>query len=238
MGREQERIKKQLEKNPVMECNKIQRKYCGNLFKSFSETTDPRHQSYTHYSRKAMLGTAYYKGIASITSMQSMTHEFNNQKTVSNICTFLGETEKTYLPHGVTLNAYFSRLDPAELQEVQQSCVYDMIRRKTFDDARFQGRWLVIVDGTQLYSGSRQINEKCLERHFNKGTPEETVYYHSDVLEVKLVLGEKLIVSIGSEFIENNGEDAAGQAGMSEEKRKQDCETKAFKRLALKIKKR
>lgn len=87
--------------------------------------------------------------------MQSMTHEFNNQKVVSNICTFLGEKEKAYLPHGVTLNAYFSRLDPAELQEVQQSCVYDMIRRKTFDDAKFQGRWLVIVDGTQLYSGSR-----------------------------------------------------------------------------------
>ena len=51
------------------------------------------------------------------------------------------------------------------------------------------------------------------------------------------MLGEQLIVSIGSEFIENNGEDAEAQKEMGEEERKQDCETKAFKRLAQKLKK-
>ena len=51
------------------------------------------------------------------------------------------------------------------------------------------------------------------------------------------MLGEKLIVSIASEFIENNTEDAERQKSMSEEERKQDCETKAFKRLAEKMKK-
>ena len=48
---------------------------------------------------------------------------------------------------------------------------------------------------------------------------------------------QSLVVSIASEFIENNGEDAERQKGLSEERRKQDCETKAFKRLAWKIKK-
>ena len=51
------------------------------------------------------------------------------------------------------------------------------------------------------------------------------------------MLGESLVVSIDSEFIENNGEDAERQKQMSEEERKQDCETKAFKRLAEKLKK-
>ena len=46
-----------------------------------------------------------------------------------------------------------------------------------------------------------------------------------------------MVVSIASEFIENNGEDAERQKCLSEEKRKQDCETNAFKRLAVKIKK-
>lgn len=95
----------------------------------------------------------------------------------------------------------------------------------------------MIVDGTQTYSGKRKINDGCLERHYNKGTEEETVNYHCDVLEAKIVLGESLIVSMGSEFIENNGEDAENRKDLSEEKRKQDCETKAFKRLAGKIKK-
>ena len=32
--------------------------------------------------------------------------------------------------------------------------------------------------------------------------------YHCDVLEAKLILVESLVVSIASEFIENNGKDA------------------------------
>lgn len=79
---------------------------------------------------------------------------------------------------------------------------------------------MVIVDGTQTYSRSRKLNEGCLERHFNKDTDEETVNYHCDVLEVMIVLGEELFVSIGSEFIENNGEDAGRQKNMSMAERK------------------
>ena len=73
---------------------------------------------------------------------------------------------------------------------------------------------------TQTYSGSRKFNDGCLERHYKKGTGKETVNYHCDVLEAKIVLGESLVVSIDSEFIENNGEDAERHKQMSEEERK------------------
>ncbi len=236
MGREQDRIRRKLEKNPAAECNKVRQKYCPNLFLDFAGTKDPRHQSYTEYSNKELLGTLFYKGIAGIVSMQSMTYEFNKERVTENLFHFMGEKEKPYLPHAVTVNEYLERLDPEELQRVQQKQVCELIRRKTFNNARFQKKWLVIVDGTQIYSGSRRLNDRCLERHYNKGTDEETVNYHCDVLEAKIVFGESLIVSIASEFIENNGEDAEKQKDISEEKRKQDCETKAFKRLAEKIK--
>lgn len=179
----------------------------------------------------------FYKGIAGIKSMQSMTYEFNRERVVKNLFRFMGRKEKEYLPHAVTVNEYFQRLDPGELQRVLQKQVYGLIRSKAFYDARFRKKWLVIVDGTQLYSGSRKLNDGCLESRYNKGTDGEKVNYHYDVLEAKIVLGESLVVSIGSEFIENNGEDAESQKGRSEEQRKQDCETKAFKRLAMKIKK-
>ena len=237
MSREQERIKKRLEKNPVVECNKVRKKYCPHLFQDLADTKDPRHLSYTEYTNKELLGTMYYKGIAGIVSMQSMTYEFNKEKVVKNLLRFMGGKEKEYLPHAVTINEYFERLDPEELQKVQQKQVYRLIRSKAFYDARFMNKWLVIVDGTQTYSGSRKLNEGCLERHHNKGTDKEKVNYHCDVLEAKIVLGESLAVSICSEFIENNGEDAERQKEMSEEERKQDCETKAFKRLAEKLKK-
>ena len=35
-----------LEKNPVVECNKIQNKYYPELLKKFSEVKDPRNLSY------------------------------------------------------------------------------------------------------------------------------------------------------------------------------------------------
>lgn len=237
MSREQERIRRKLESNPVVECNRIRNKYCPDLFRDFADTEDPRNQSYTEYSNDELLGTMFYKGIAGIESMQSMTYEFNRESVVQNLYQFMGRKEKAYLPHAVTVNEYLERLSPDELQKVQQKQVYGLIRSKNFYDARFQKKWLVIVDGTQTYSGSRKLNDGCLERHYNKGTEEETVNYHCDVLEAKIVFGESLIVSIASEFIENDGEDAERQKHMSEEKRKQDCETKAFKRLAGKMKK-
>lgn len=237
MGREQDRIRRKLESNPVVECNKIRDRYCPDLFHDFAATKDPRNQSYTEYSNDELLGTMFYKGIAGIESMQSMTYEFNQEGVVENLYRFMGRKEKEYLPHAVTANEYFKRLSPNELQKVQQKQVCGLIRSKNFYDARFQKKWLVIVDGTQTYSGTRRLNDGCLERRYHKGTEEETVNYHCDVLEAKIVFGESLIVSIASEFIENNGEDAERQKGLSEEKRKQDCETKAFQRLSGKIKK-
>lgn len=236
MGRKQERIRRKLENNPAVECNKIRNRYCPGLFRDFAGTKDPRNQSYTGYSNDELLGTVFYKGIAGIRSMQSMTYEFNRESIVGNLYSFMGKEQKEYLPHAVTVNEYFERLPPEELQKVQQKQVYGLLRSKAFYDARFQKKWLVIVDGTQTYSGSRKLNEGCLERHYKKGTEEESVNYHCDVLEAKIVFGDKLIVSIASEFIENNAEDAERQKDMSEEERKQDCETKAFKRLAEKMK--
>ncbi len=238
MGRKEQRIKKQMEKNPVVECNKIQERLCPKLFQRFAHTEDPRHQSYIEYPNKLMLGTVYYKGIGGITSMQTMSDKFNNKNVVKNIRNFLGEEEAEYLPHGVTINEYFERLDSEEIQGIIQDEVFDLIRRKSFNEARYKKKWLVVVDGTQLYSGNRQLNDKCLERRSNKGTDEELINYHTNVLEAKIVLGDKLVVSIASEFIENNGEDTKRQKRMSEEEIKQDCETKAFKRLAEKLKKK
>ena len=237
MGRKEERARRKLERNPVAECNRVRKKYCPELFQDFGDTQDPRHQSYIEYSNRELLGTLLYKGIVGIESMQSMTYEFNKETTARNLSRFMGGKEREYLPHAVTVNEYLERLNPDELEKLQQKQVYGLIRSKAFYDARFRRKWLVIVDGTQTYSGSRKLNEGCLERRYNKGTEQERVNYHCDVLEAKIVLGERLIVSIGSEFIENNGEDAERQKNMGEEERKQDCETKAFQRLAQKLKK-
>ena len=149
MSRE-ERARKKLEKNPVVECNKIQKKFYPELFRRFAEVNDPRNQSYIEYSAKIMLGTFYYKSIGGIASMQEMTRKFNDEKTVENLYSFMGNPGKEYLPHSVTENEFLERLDPEELEKIQKEIACFMIRRKTFEDARVLKKWQVIIDATEL----------------------------------------------------------------------------------------
>ena len=234
MSREQDRIKKKLEKNPIIECNKIQQKFYPELFKRFTEVNDPRHQSYIEYSIKTMLGTLYYKCIGGISSMQEMTRTFNDELVVKNLYAFVGEKIQDYLPHGVTINELLEKLDPEELENIQKDIAYSMIRRKTFDDARVLKRWQVIVDATELDEGYKKKNDGYLSRCYNKGEKTEFTKYHRSVLEAKIYLGNNLVCSIASEPIENLNE----YVNQSEEAIKQDCESKAFVRLAAKIKKK
>ena len=154
---------------------------------------------------------------------------------MGNLYRFMGSAEKEYLPHHVTLNEYLEKLEPAELEKIRDDLVYKMIRRKTFDGAKVLKHWLVIVDGTELDSGYHKKNDNYLERCYNRGTEREKTRYHRAVLEAKLYLGNGLMLSIGTENIENNPE--YGKKKYSEEEVKQDCEMKAFKRLVKKIKK-
>ena len=236
MSRERDRIAKKMEKNPVVECNKIQKKFYPELFKKFEQVTDPRNKSYIEYSTREMLGTVYYKGIAGISSMQEMTRAFNDENVVKNLYGFMGSSPKEYLPHGVTENEFLERLDPTELENIQSDIVYRMIRRKTFDDAKVQKRWLVFVDGSELDEGYTKKNDNYLSRCYNKGKENEFTKYHRSVLEAKIYFGNDLVCSMATETIENSAK--YNEKKLSEEEIKQDCESKAFKRLAEKLKKK
>ena len=234
MSREQERIRKKLENNPIIECNKIQNRFCPELFSMFGKVKDPRHQSYVDYSARVMLGTMYYKSIAGISSMQEMTRAFNDERICRNLYRFIGEDAKEYLPHGVTENEFLERLEPKELENIQQNIVYYMIRRKTFENARVFKKWQVIVDATELDEGYQKKNDYYLSRCYNRDEENEFVKYHRSVLEAKIYFGDNLVCSIASETIENSD----AYVNQSDEAVKQDCESKAFVRLAAKIKKK
>lgn len=236
MSRELNRIIQKRKSNPIVECNKIQKKFYPGLLSKFDHVKDPRHCSYTEYSCREMPGTLYYKGITGISSMQGMTREFTNETVTENLYRFMGREMKDYVPHGVTINEFPERLEPTELEEIQKDIAYQMIRRKTFDDAKVLGKWLVLVDGTELDEGYKKKNDYYLRRTYNRGEKNEITKYHRNVPESKIYFGNSLVCSIATEFIENT--DEYNQKNMTEEALKQDCESKAFERLAKKLKKR
>lgn len=55
MSRERNRIIQNRESNPIVECNKIQKKLYPGLLAKFDQVKDPRHSSYTQYSCREII---------------------------------------------------------------------------------------------------------------------------------------------------------------------------------------
>lgn len=99
-----------------------------------------------------------------------------------------------------------------------------LIRQKILYAYRLRETCFVVaVDGTGVLVYNKRHCPYCLTR-VRDG---KTVYYHN-VLEAKLVTPNGFAFSLMTEFIENPGENPT----------KQDCELKAFYRLAARLKKR
>lgn len=223
---EQRKLRNEL-KNEIAQFFKIQNHYFPQLIEDIRKVLDKRNQSYTKYEIEVIIYVMILKNVCSIESMKEMTSEFNRDELVKNVYKILKLDPKEYLPHYVTINECLSKLDSEELEKIRKNMIYGILRKRSFQNARFLGKyWCVIVDATQLYSFEKRHCEHCLTKTFNKGEEnEKTVYYHQ-VLEAKVVLGDDLVFSIGTEFIENEQEELS----------KQDCERKAFKRLASNLK--
>jgi hypothetical protein len=228
MTRAEKREIKRTIKREVAEFLKIQSHYFPDLIRNIKEMLDGRHQSYITYEIEVIIYVMILKNICSLESMQEMNDAFDEDGCIKNIYKILGLDEKDYLPHYVTINECLAKLDNKELEKIRRGMIISLIRKKSFDAAKFLGgHWLVIVDGTQLFSFKARHCEHCLTKTVNKDTPEEkTIYYHP-VLEAKIVLDDDLVVSIATEFIENEKSNPS----------KQDCERNAFRRLAGSLKK-
>jgi hypothetical protein len=142
----------------------------------------------------------------------------------------LAQTQQTTRPVHDTLDHFLDHVAAAAFATLCLDMVRRLIRMKVLDAARLLGYLVVIIDGTGLLCFHRRHCEHCLvQKH------EKTTLYLHNVLEAKLLGPAGVVLSIGSEFIAN--EDAAAAQGRGAEQIKQDCELKAFSRLAPKLKK-
>ena len=223
---EKREIKRKLKKE-IAEFLIIQNHYFPELIQDIKNAMDARHKSYITYEIEVILYVMILKNVCSISSMQEMNETFNEDECVKNIYKILGLEEKNCLPHYVTINECLSKQNPEELEKIRKKMIYGLIRKKSFDSAKFLNEyWLIIVDATQLFCFKERHCSHCLTKTINKGKEDERTYYYHQVLEAKLVLGDDLVVSIATEFIENPKQDPS----------KQDCELNSFKRLAETLK--
>src|SRR5262249_11405101 len=142
----------------------------------------------------------------------------------------LAQSEQTSLPVHDTLDHFLGHVALTGWEGLRTRLVQRPPRRKALDAARLLGRAGLLIDATRLLCCAPPHWPPCpVERQAKK-----TLYLHH-VLEAKLLGPAGVVVSLGSEFIENA--DAGDTTGKSAEEVKQDCELKALARLLPRIKK-
>jgi hypothetical protein len=146
----------------------------------------------------------------------------------------LAGTHQESLPVNKTLSHFLGHVGSAALVGLRTDCVRQLIRNKVLDSTRLEGCFVVVIDGTGFLSFKEQHCDHCLIHEHES----YTVYLHP-VLEAKLVDTRGLALSLCSEFIENptgEGQIPDHSTLTTYEEVKQDCELKAFARLAQNLK--
>ena len=196
--------------------------FFGGFRRLFQGLTDPRHPAYITYPVPVVMATGVLMFLLRLGARRQIGNLLRGNGPSAAKYQLLFEVESC--PHGDTLNYLYARSDIAEVQEVVTGMTETLIRRKVLYRHRLLDQYfLVVVDGTGMLTFSERHCPYCMTRTYN----EHTLYYHP-VLEAKLVTSTGLVFSLMTEFIENPGDNPT----------KQDCELKAFYRLAERLKQR
>ncbi len=180
---------------------------------------DPRDPDKITYSLPCLLFAGLLMFLCHLAARRQVALKFRgNAPSAANFARLFGVQSA---PHGDTLNHAFKNIAPQQVQECVTRLVEILIRKKVLERYRLLDQYYVVaIDGTGIYSFSERHCEHCLTRTHNG----KTTYYHH-LLEAKLVTWDGFAFSLMSEFIENP------QANPT----KQDCELKAFYRLAERL---
>jgi hypothetical protein len=128
------------------------------------------------------------------------------------------------LPHQDTVADVLTAIDPIHLEMVKMRLMSRLFEQKWLRPYRLLGQYYpVAVDATGVVSFDKPHCEHCLTKKSKSG---KVTYFHY-VLEAKLVTAAGHCFSLAGEWVENPSGDF----------NKQDCELKAFTRLAGKLKK-
>ena len=196
--------------------------FFGSFIHLFTGVRDPRQPALITYPLAALLFAGVLMFVCRLGARRQIGLMFrDNAPSASKFATLF---QVAQCPHGDTLDAAFSRLDPAELQAVVTGMTETLIRRKVLYPFRLLGHYfLVAIDGTGVLVFAERHCAHCLTRTHHG----VTTYYHP-LLEAKLVTTTGFAFSVMTEFIENPEETPL----------KQDGELKAFYRLADRLKQR
>jgi len=194
------------------------------LLKQLSRIKDPRNPKKIKHSHTLLMIYGILTFVFQMASRREANREMTRPMFMENLSLLFPELED--LPHNDTLMRLLARIDVGEIESTLIELVRKLIRNKKFLRYLVDNRYPIAIDGTQKCVRDVLWAEQCLEREVGKGDDTHTQYYVY-VLEASLAFASGMTIPLMSEFLSYTQGDT--------DTRRQDCERKAFKRLAKRL---
>ena len=196
---------------------------------------EPRYKNMLTYQLPILFWEAVFLFIFKLQSTRNINYQmvekekfFENFKKLFPI---LGITQHTLqrLPDQGTLKYLLKKLSYDELEKITLKMGKRLIRKRVLESSRLLDKYyLIAIDGTRFLSFKERHCPHCLKKKIATDESGNPIYeYYHYVLAVDLVTPSKFSMPLLAEFVENESEGV----------RVQDCELKAFYRIAKRIKK-
>jgi hypothetical protein len=204
-------------KQVLWEVKKVLRCHFSGLYDRLNALTDTRQRK--SYSPAELVLGGMVLFLLKKKSRNEMDNHFREQEFSDNYRKIF----KLRCPSMCAVEDFYRTVPPEEFDDLKSAIIAVLIEKRTLHSHRLFGKYFTIaVDGTGIYSS----RTKHWDDHTTQTSKHGVVTYLNNVLEAKLVCSNGLSLSLCSEMITNG-----------EEFIKQDCELKAFKRLAPRLKK-
>jgi len=206
------------------------------LLKRLSKIKDPRSPKKIQHKMTVLLIYGILCFAFQMASRREATRKMTRPMFMANLRRLFPELEE--LPHHDTLARILARIDVNGIEQAHIEMIRHLIRSKKFQRYLIAGCYPIAIDGTQKFTRAQLWDLECLERKVRtkqkdeddtQEPEEEKKQYYVYVLEANLAFQNGMVIPLLSEVL--------SYAQGDDNKNKQDCEQRAFKRLAKRLKK-
>ncbi len=206
---------------------RIMKAHLPILLKRLSQINDPRNPKKCKHKMTVIMIYGILTFVFQMSSRREANREMTRPMFMQNLLLYFPELKD--LPHNDTLMRLLARIEVNDIESAHVELVRHLIKHKKFRRYLIDNCYPIAIDGTQKFVRNAIWSEECQGRTVQKGKDGETHQYYVYVLEANLAFHNGMTIPLMSEIL--------SYAEGDNDKNKQDCETKAFHRLADRLKK-
>ena len=201
------------------------------LLKRLSKIPDPRNPRKLRHKLTVLMIYGILCFAFQMSSRRKANQEMTRPVFEANLRQLFPDLEE--LPHQDTLARLLARIDVSQIEAAHLDMIRQLIRGKKFGRYLIGNCYPVAIDGSQKFTRAELWDAECLERKVRSKkeddpTVEPEKAYYAYVLEANLAFANGMVIPLLSEVLSASQGDSQSH--------KQDCEQRAFRRLAQRLK--